>query len=43
MDRQYHRLELGWTPKVDMSVAVRRVFESYQANLSAASALVDAA
>jgi nucleoside-diphosphate-sugar epimerase len=35
--------ELGWTPKVDMSVAVRRVFESYQANLPAASALVDAA
>jgi nucleoside-diphosphate-sugar epimerase len=35
--------ELGWTPRVDMGVAVRRVFESYQANLPAASALVDAA
>ena len=35
--------ELGWTPSIDMSVAVRRVLESYQANLSAASALVDAA
>jgi nucleoside-diphosphate-sugar epimerase len=35
--------ELGWTPKIDMPVAVRRVFESYQANLPAASALVDAA
>jgi nucleoside-diphosphate-sugar epimerase len=35
--------ELGWTPSIDMNVAVRRVLESYQANLSAASALVDAA
>jgi len=35
--------ELGWTPSIDMSVAVRRVLESYQANLSAASDLVDAA
>jgi nucleoside-diphosphate-sugar epimerase len=35
--------ELGWTPIIDMPVAVRRVFESYQANLPAASALVDAA
>ena len=35
--------ELGWTPAIDMSIAVRRVFESYQANLPAASALVDAA
>jgi nucleoside-diphosphate-sugar epimerase len=35
--------ELGWTPSIDMGVAVRRVLESYQANLSAASALVDAA
>jgi nucleoside-diphosphate-sugar epimerase len=35
--------ELGWTPTIDMSIAVRRVFESYQANLSAASALVDVA
>ena len=35
--------ELGWTPTIDMPVAVRRVFESYQANLPAASALVDAA
>jgi nucleoside-diphosphate-sugar epimerase len=35
--------ELGWTPSIDMSIAVRRVLESYQANLSAASALVDAA
>jgi nucleoside-diphosphate-sugar epimerase len=35
--------ELGWTPKIDMAIAVRRVFESYQANLPAASALVDAA
>jgi len=35
--------ELGWTPNVDMTVAVRRVLESYQANLAAASALVDAA
>jgi nucleoside-diphosphate-sugar epimerase len=34
--------ELGWTPSIDMNVAVRRVLESYQANLSAASALVDA-
>jgi nucleoside-diphosphate-sugar epimerase len=33
--------ELGWTPKIDMPVAVRRVLESYQANLSAASDLVD--
>ena len=35
--------ELGWTPSIDMGIAVRRVLESYQANLSAASALVDAA
>jgi nucleoside-diphosphate-sugar epimerase len=35
--------ELGWIPNIDMSVAVRRVLESYQANLAAASALVDAA
>jgi nucleoside-diphosphate-sugar epimerase len=35
--------ELGWTPIIDMNVAVRRVLESYQANLSAASALVDVA
>jgi nucleoside-diphosphate-sugar epimerase len=35
--------ELGWTPTIDMSIAVRRVLESYQANLSAASALVDVA
>jgi nucleoside-diphosphate-sugar epimerase len=35
--------ELGWTPTIDMNVAVRRVLESYQANLSAASALVDVA
>jgi nucleoside-diphosphate-sugar epimerase len=35
--------ELGWTPSIDMGVAVRRVLESYRANLSAASALVDAA
>jgi nucleoside-diphosphate-sugar epimerase len=35
--------ELGWTPQIDMPVAVRRVLESYQANLPAASALVDAA
>ena len=35
--------ELGWNPTIDMNVAVRRVLESYQANLSAASALVDAA
>jgi nucleoside-diphosphate-sugar epimerase len=35
--------ELKWTPSIDMNIAVRRVLESYQANLSAASALVDAA
>jgi nucleoside-diphosphate-sugar epimerase len=35
--------ELGWTPTIDMSIAVRRVLESYQANLSAASDLVDVA
>jgi hypothetical protein len=33
--------ELGWTPKIDMNVAVRWVLESYQANLAAASDLVD--
>ena len=35
--------ELGWTPQVDMRTAVRRIFESYRANLGDARALVDAA
>jgi nucleoside-diphosphate-sugar epimerase len=35
--------ELKWTPTINMATAVRRVLESYQANLSAASALVDVA
>ncbi len=35
--------ELGWAPKIDMQTAVRRIFESYRANLGDARALVDAA
>lgn len=34
--------ELGWNPKVDMTEAVRSIFESYRANLPAARALVEA-
>jgi len=34
--------ELGWTPRVDMPTALRSIFESYQANLRDARALVDA-
>jgi nucleoside-diphosphate-sugar epimerase len=34
--------ELGWKPDVDMPTALRRVFESYKANLKEARALVDA-
>ncbi|HTY49512.1 MAG TPA: bifunctional UDP-4-keto-pentose/UDP-xylose synthase [Steroidobacteraceae bacterium] len=34
--------ELGWTPQVDMATALRRVFESYQANIPDARALVEA-
>lgn len=34
--------ELGWRPDVDMPDALRRVFESYKANLKEARALVDA-
>jgi nucleoside-diphosphate-sugar epimerase len=34
--------ELGWTPQVDMPAALRRIFESYKANLPDARALVDA-
>jgi len=33
--------ELGWIPHVDMSTALRRIFESYKANLPDARALVD--
>jgi nucleoside-diphosphate-sugar epimerase len=33
--------ELGWTPQVDMESALRRVFDSYRANLPDARALVD--
>jgi nucleoside-diphosphate-sugar epimerase len=35
--------ELGWSPQVDMESALRRVFESYRANLPDARALVDSA
>ena len=35
--------ELDWAPKIDMQTAVRRIFESYRANLGDARALVDAA
>jgi nucleoside-diphosphate-sugar epimerase len=35
--------ELGWAPQIDMQTAVRRIFESYRANLGDARALVDAA
>jgi nucleoside-diphosphate-sugar epimerase len=35
--------ELGWKPEIDMQTAVRRIFESYRANLGDARALVDAA
>ena len=34
--------ELGWTPQVDMATALRRVFESYEANIPDARALVEA-
>ena len=34
--------ELGWKPDVDMPTALRRVFDSYKANLKEARALVDA-
>jgi len=34
--------ELGWSPRVDMPTALRSIFESYQANLPDARALVDA-
>ena len=34
--------ELGWKPDVDMPDALRRVFDSYKANLKEARALVDA-
>jgi len=34
--------ELGWQPRIDMPTALRSIFESYQANLRDARALVDA-
>ena len=34
--------ELGWTPQVDMATALRKVFDSYKADLKEARALVDA-
>ena len=34
--------ELGWTPTVDMPTALRKVFDSYKANLKEARALVEA-
>ncbi len=34
--------ELGWRPQVDMPTALRSIFESYEANLPDARALVDA-
>jgi nucleoside-diphosphate-sugar epimerase len=34
--------ELGWKPDVDMPTALRRVFDSYKANLKDARALVEA-
>jgi hypothetical protein len=33
--------ELGWKPAVDMTTALRKVFESYEADIPAARALVE--
>ena len=34
--------ELGWKPEVDMPTALKRVFESYKADIKEARALVEA-